>query len=64
VSEHDSYWKAAYLLCHGVQILQLRQAAEAKVCMRVHDHGEPLVKKPHSRIMNGDYAVLTTHRFI
>ena len=42
VSEHGSDWRAADLLCHGVQVLQLGQAAEAKVCTRVHDHGEPL----------------------
>ena len=42
VSEHGSDWRAADLLCHGIQVLQLGQAAEAKVCARVHDHGEPL----------------------
>ena len=42
VSEHGSDWRAADLLRHGVQVLQLGQATEAKVCMWVHDHGEPL----------------------
>ena len=42
VSEHGSDWRAANLLRHGVQVLQLGQAAKAKVCTRVHDHGEPL----------------------
>ena len=42
VSEHGPDWRAADLLCHGVHVLQLGQAAEAKVCMSVHNHGEPL----------------------
>ena len=42
VSEHGSDWRAMDLFRHGIQVLQVRQAAEAKVCTRVHDHGQPL----------------------
>ena len=42
VSEHGSDWRTTDMLCHGVHVLQLGQAAEEKVYMRVHDHGVPL----------------------
>ena len=64
MSKHAPDGRKANLVRHSVQTLQLRKAAEAKVCARVHNHGEPLGEKPQSRIMNRDYAVLATHRFI
>ena len=38
VTEHGSDRRATDLICHGIQILQLRQVAMAEVCMRVHYH--------------------------
>ena len=64
MSKHAPDGRETNLVCHNVQILQLKQAIEVEVCTRVHDHGEPLGKKPQSRIMDGDYVVLAIHRFI
>ena len=50
--EHAPDGRKANLVHHSIQTLQLRQAAEAKVCARMHNHGEPLGEKPQSRIMN------------
>ena len=52
MSKHAPDGRKMNLVRHSVQTLQLRQAAEAKVCARVHNHGEPLGEKPQSRIMN------------
>ena len=62
MSKHAPDGREANIVRHSVQTQQLRQAAETKVCARMHNHGEPLGEKPQSRIMN--YAVLTTHGFI
>ena len=64
MSKHAPDGREAKLVRLSIQTLQLRQASEAKVYARMHDHGEPLGKETQSRIMNGDYAVLATHRFI
>ena len=42
VSEHGSDRRATNLFCHGIQLLQLRQAAEAEVYTGVYYHGKPL----------------------
>ena len=52
MSKHAPDGRKTNLVCHSVQTLQLRQAAEVKVCARMHNHGEPLGEKPQSRIMN------------
>ena len=52
MSMHAPDGQEANLVRHSVQTLQLRQATKAKVCARMHNHGEPLGKKPQSRIMN------------
>jgi len=52
MSKHAPDGREANLVRHSVQTLQLRQAAEAKVFARMHNHSEPLGKKPQSRIMN------------
>ena len=52
MSKHAPDGREANLVHHSVQTLQLRQAAEAKVCVRMHNYGEPLGEKPQSRIMN------------
>ena len=44
MSKHAPDGRKANLVRHSVQTLQLRQATEAKVCVRMHNHGEPLGK--------------------
>jgi hypothetical protein len=46
MSKHAPDGREANLVRHSVQTLQLKQAAEAKVCARMHNHGEPLGEKP------------------
>ena len=64
MSKHAPDRREANLVRHSVQTLQLSRAAEAKVCAGMHNLGEPLGEKPQSRIMDGDYVVLATHRFV
>ena len=52
MSKHAPDGRKANLVRHSVQTLQIRQAVETKVCARMYNHGEPLGKKPQSKIMN------------
>ena len=52
MSKHAPDGRKANFVRHSVQTLQLRQAAEAKVCARMHNHGKPLGEKPQSRVVN------------
>jgi hypothetical protein len=45
MSKHAPNGQKANFVRHSVQTLQLRQAAEAKVCARMHNHGKPLGEK-------------------
>ena len=46
MSKHAPDGREANLVRHSVQTLQLRQAAETKVCARMYNHGKPLGEKP------------------
>jgi hypothetical protein len=46
MSKHALDGREANLVRHSVQTLQLRRVAEAKVYAGMHNHGEPLSKKP------------------
>ena len=46
MSKHAPDGRKANFVRHSVQTLQLRQAAEAEVCTRVHNHGKPLGMEP------------------
>ena len=52
MSKHAPDGRKANFVRHSVQTLQLKQAAEMKVCARMYNHGEPLGEKPQSSIMN------------